>query len=160
MIHRSRFQSSGVSRVHLALAVTDLDRSLRFYRAFLGLAPTKLRPDYAKFEATEPSVNLTLNLARSLDPDGRQAAQGGVAHFGIELPSGAAVEDWLARIRSAGLDAEVESGTTCCYSVQDKFWCVDPDGHRWEVFVVTQADAESRSGDAACCPASSAGECC
>ena len=46
---------------------------------------------------------------------------------------------------------------TCCYAVQDKFWATDPDGHRWEVFVVTQAEAavhsENRTVTApACCP--------
>ena len=51
----------GKSRVHIALAVTDLQRSRAFYETLLGVSPTKERPGYVKFEPQNPSVNLTLN---------------------------------------------------------------------------------------------------
>ena len=38
-----------VLRPHLALTVTDVERSLPFYRALLGAEPAKVRPGYAKF---------------------------------------------------------------------------------------------------------------
>ena len=50
-----------------------------------------------------------------------------------------------ARMTSAGFGTESEEGVTCCYAVQDKVWAIDPDGHRWEVFVVTGADAAEHS---------------
>ena len=31
-----------------------------------------------------------------------------------------------------------EKQTSCCYAVQDKVWVVDPNGYRWEVFVVLE----------------------
>ena len=53
----------GSSRIHVGLAVSDLERSKRFYQTLFGRAPTKERPGYAKFEPTDPSVNLSLNQA-------------------------------------------------------------------------------------------------
>src|SRR5690606_25062177 len=45
----------------------------------------------------------------------------------------------------AGFGVRDEENVTCCYAVQDKVWFVDPDGHQWEVFVVTEADAAVHS---------------
>ena len=45
-----------------------------------------------------------------------------------------------------------EEATACCYAVQDKVWAVDPDGHKWEVFVVLEADAKDELfAEAGCC---------
>ena len=59
----------------------------------------------------------------------------------------------------AGLPTRVEENVTCCYAVQDKVWTADPDGNRWEVFVVLDAEGarhQSDSGASACCPQESA----
>ena len=50
-----------VLRPHLALTVSDVERSTEFYRALFGVEPTKERPGYAKFEVAEPALNFTLN---------------------------------------------------------------------------------------------------
>ena len=57
---------------------------------------------------------------------------------------------------------ETQQNTTCCYAVQDKVWVADPDGNRWEVFVVTDADADQRQDDESqcCTPADGADACC
>jgi len=37
-----------------------------------------------------------------------------------------------------------EKGVTCGYAKADKFWALDADGMRWEMYAVTaDADAES-----------------
>lgn len=130
----------GTSRVHIALAVTDLERSRRFYELLLGVPPSKVRDGYAKFEPRDPSINLTLNAVVSLGA--RQAAP---AHFGIQVRTTEAVREAIEKLNGAGLATDVESGTTCCYAVQDKVWVDDPDGNSWEVFVVTEADTEQHS---------------
>jgi predicted enzyme related to lactoylglutathione lyase len=38
-----------VLRPHLALTVTDVERSIPFYEALFGTEPEKRRPGYAKF---------------------------------------------------------------------------------------------------------------
>ena len=124
-------------RVHVAIAVSDLDRSVAFYSQLFGLDPAKKRLGYAKFELSEPRLNFTLNET----PQAR--APGGPAHSGIELPAPADVAAFALRVRGAGIEARPEDNVTCCYAVMDKIWMHDPDGHAWEVFAITQADVDS-----------------
>ena len=46
-----------VLRPHLALTVTEVERSIPCYEALLGAAPAQLRDDYAKFEVADPALN-------------------------------------------------------------------------------------------------------
>ena len=150
----------GKSRVHIALAVTDLHSSRRFYETLLGVAPTKERPGYVKFEPDDPSVNLTLNEVRDARNIGR-----GATHYGVQVKSTQAVQDAISRLSDAGLETTVEENTTCCYAVQDKVWVSDPQGNQWEVFVVLDADANQRKDERSSCCATestraSADSCC
>ena len=140
------------TRLHVAVAVRDVAAALPFYRTLFGQEPTKVRADYAKFEVLDPPVNFSLNASAIGAGHGA-----GPQHFGIQVKSTDAVETWKSRVEAAGFAVEVEAAVTCCYAVQDKFWATDPDGHRWEIFVVTRADAavhsENRTAAApACCP--------
>jgi catechol 2,3-dioxygenase-like lactoylglutathione lyase family enzyme len=121
-------------KTHVALHVTDLNRSIEFYQALFGLAPVKHKADYAKFDVDNPGLNLTLNVSDSL------AAHGTLSHLGIQVDSSAAVKGAIARFQSAGLATFEERDTDCCYALQDKVWVTDPDGNRWEIFVVKVAD--------------------
>jgi catechol 2,3-dioxygenase-like lactoylglutathione lyase family enzyme len=143
-------------RVHLALATRDLPAATRFYADLFGQSPTKEREGYAKFEVAEPPVNLTLNAVGGDGP----GAPSTPYHFGIQVKSSKAVAALYARMQSRGNEGREEAQVACCYAVQDKVWFSDPDGHQWEVFVVTQADsptrheatqASEREGEAACC---------
>lgn len=155
---------AGTRRIHIALEVADLERSVAFYRLLFGEEPAKRRPGYAKFEPAEPSVNLSLNEG----PGGRWGRPGGSQHFGVQVRSSGAVERTAERFRAAGVAVRVEEQTACCYAVQDKVWVEDPDGNPWEVFVVTEADVPQRAPDgSSCCgpapgpaPSSAASGCC
>ena len=140
----------GNSRVHVALEVANVQRSIDFYRVLFGQEPAKVRTGYAKFEPADPSVNLSLNEGVG-GPLGRR---GGQQHFGIQVQSTDAVVAMTLRLRAAGLATRTEEQTACCYAVQDKVWVEDPDGNPWEVFVVTQADVNQRSpkGSSCCVP--------
>jgi len=37
-------------------------------------------------------------------------------------------------VEKEGLATQVEMGEHCCYAKQDKFWAMNPDGYRWEVY--------------------------
>ena len=65
-------------KVHLALNVGGLEESVKFYRAMFGVAPVKWKPGYAKFDITEPPLNLTLNQGEVIN-------RGALNHLGIEV---------------------------------------------------------------------------
>jgi catechol 2,3-dioxygenase-like lactoylglutathione lyase family enzyme len=157
----SAVEFAGSARVHMALVVSELERSIAFYRALFGAEPTKRRPGYARFEPGEPSVNLSLNEGRVRPHEG--AGQ----HYGIQVQSTAAVEEAAARLACAGYATRFERDEGCCYAVQDKVWVDDPDGNPWEIFCTLHDDHERRgSSSTSCCePAATAatgeaGACC
>ena len=49
-----------MSRVQLALNVSDLEESVAFYSQVFGVEPHKRRPGYANFEIAEPPLKLVL----------------------------------------------------------------------------------------------------
>ena len=55
------------------------------------------------------------------------------------------------QLAAAGMALNRENQVTCCYAVADKIWVSDPDGHRWELFVVLDAEAGSRRASSGCC---------
>jgi len=143
-------------RAHLGLAVRAIEPAIRFYEVLLGEPPTKVRPGYAKFEPADPSLNLSLNEVG----EGAAGPRDGVQHFGVQVRSSEAVREAIARLSEAGLESEIEEATACCYAVQDKVWVTDPDGHRWEVFVVLDPDSpERRSATSDCCAEEPAERC-
>jgi catechol 2,3-dioxygenase-like lactoylglutathione lyase family enzyme len=137
-----------VLRPHLALTVTDVERSIPFYEALFGTEPEKRKPGYAKFSVAEPALNFTLT-------QGDRAELGAFNHGGIQVGT---TDDVLAareRLVGSGLAAFDEMDTTCCYARQDKIWVRDPDGTPWEVFA-THEDVEEQAScgcgdDTGCC---------
>jgi catechol 2,3-dioxygenase-like lactoylglutathione lyase family enzyme len=133
-------------KAHVALNVRDVERSLEFYKKLLALEPSKVRPGYAKFDVSNPPLNLTLNQGSFNEP-------GALSHMGIQVGS---TDDVLAMRRqwsAAGLITRDEMQTNCCYAIQDKTWVQDPDGNQWEVFVVLQDNLPEvvNGGAASCC---------
>jgi catechol 2,3-dioxygenase-like lactoylglutathione lyase family enzyme len=126
-----------MSRVQLALNVTDLDAAVSFYSKLFGAEPAKRRPGYANFAIEQPPLKLVLIE----DPGGRPGGvAGALNHLGVEVESPEEVEVAARRLAEAGLGPRVQEATTCCYAVQDKAWVSDPDGAPWEVYTVL-ADA-------------------
>jgi len=156
-----------MSRVQLALNVTDLQASVDFYSAMFGVEPHKRRPGYANFAITEPPLKLVL-IETTEETRGTGTA-GALNHLGVEVGSAEDVASARDRFREAGLAAFDENDTTCCYALQDKVWVHDPAGAPWEVYTVKDDDpvdgrpaTASRSllvGDGACCTTTTA-TCC
>lgn len=132
-------------RIHFGISVSDLDRSIAFYKSLFQAEPTKVREDYAKFELDDPSLNLALDLTDKPIEGNR------VTHFGIQLKSSEAVRAETERFESLGWLTKVEESRTCCYAVQDKVWVTDPDGNRWELFVVTDYQSELKTDQPSDC---------
>ena len=121
-------------KVHVALNVNSIEESVAFYRAMFGVEPAKLKAGYAKFDVAEPALNLTLNYV------GPVATLGALNHLGIQVESTEEVLAAKDRLTRAGLATFDEMSTDCCYALQDKVWVSDPNGYRWEVFVVKVGD--------------------
>lgn len=133
------------TKLHVALNVNNLAESMAFYRALFSAEPVKVRTGYAKFDLDEPAVNLTLNERPVQEA-------GGLNHLGIQVHSTDEVLTMKARWQAAGLVTLDEMQTSCCYAVQDKVWATDPNGYRWEVFVVLKDQLpEIQSAVGACC---------
>lgn len=132
-----------VMRPHLALTVSEIDRSTPFYQALFGVEPSKVRPGYAKFEVASPALNFTLNEGE------RDGGLGAFNHGGVQVESTDDVLLAKARLVEAGLATFDEMETTCCYAKQDKIWVYDPDGTPWEVFTTHGDSEEPAAADAA-----------
>jgi catechol 2,3-dioxygenase-like lactoylglutathione lyase family enzyme len=151
-----------MSRVQLALNVSDLDEAVAFYSKLFATEPAKIRPGYANFAVAEPPLKLIL-----IEGVGEP---GSLNHLGVEVEDTDAVRATNARLSGEGLATATEDEVTCCYAVQDKVWVDAPDGEPWEVYTVL-ADAEMPAGqlrtadpddDALCCASASesADRCC
>jgi catechol 2,3-dioxygenase-like lactoylglutathione lyase family enzyme len=151
-----------MSRVQLALNVSDLDAAVEFYSKLFGTEPAKLRPGYANFAVAEPPLKLVL-IEGSGEP-------GTLNHLGVEVESTDQVSQAHARLTNEGLATATEDQVSCCFAVQDKVWVDAPDGEPWEIYTVL-ADVEMPAGqlrtvepeaDAMCCESApeSAARCC
>jgi len=133
------------SRMHISMFVSNLQESVKFYEVFFGRPPTKYLADYAKFEVAEPPLIISFN------PDRKPTPGGAVNHLGVQVKSTDIVMAMKERFTAAVFLTDEEVATPCCYAVQTKVWVGDPDGNRWEVYVVTEADADEGCGpDCAC----------
>jgi len=134
-----------MSRLQLALNVSDLDEAVTFYSKFFKTEPAKIRPGYANFAIAEPPLKLVLFE----NPD----VAGTINHLGVEVFSTDEVVDATKYLAGQGFITDVEEGTVCCHALQDKVWVDGPDASRWEVYTVL-ADAErsqSNGDDPLCC---------
>ncbi|MDX2217027.1 MAG: ArsI/CadI family heavy metal resistance metalloenzyme [Oculatellaceae cyanobacterium bins.114] len=121
-------------KTHVALRVAHLENSITFYQTMFGVAPVKHKVGYAKFDLENPALNLTLNLGQGIQPHGT------LSHLGVQVGSTNDVQAAIARFKASGLATFEEQNTDCCYALQDKVWVTDPDGNRWEIFVVKVGD--------------------
>jgi catechol 2,3-dioxygenase-like lactoylglutathione lyase family enzyme len=135
-----------MSRVQLALNVSDMEAAVAFYSELFGTTPAKRRPGYANFAIAEPPLKLVLIENDSSRGTG---VSGALNHLGVEVETPLEVRDATSRLAGAGLDPELQESTTCCYAVQDKAWVSDPDGLAWEVYTVLE-DAAGESALADC----------
>jgi catechol 2,3-dioxygenase-like lactoylglutathione lyase family enzyme len=138
-----------MSRLQLALNVSDLEASIAFYSAVFQVEPHKRRPGYANFAIAEPPLKLV--LIEVPESDRGMGTAGALNHLGVEVEDTQAVADHAERLRQGGLAAEEELDTTCCYALQDKVWVLDPAGAPWEFYAVKDDNPALTSAGASCC---------
>ncbi len=142
-----------MSRIQLALRVSDLDRSVEFYAKLFGTEPAKRRPGYANFAIEEPPLKLVLIEGEAGQPTVMD-------HLGVEVFASDEVTAATTRLTDAGLVTLSEENTECCYALQDKVWVRGPGNEPWEVYVV-KADAGTlakQAGSTCCATDAATGE--
>ncbi len=153
-----------MSRVQLALNVSDLEKAIEFYSKLFQAEPAKRRPGYANFAIAEPPLKLVL-----IEGGGEP---GTLNHLGVEVESSEVVAATTNRLAAEGMATAVEDEVACCFALQDKVWVDAPDGEPWEIYTVL-GDVEHPAGqlrtvdpasgaDALCCGSApeSAARCC
>jgi catechol 2,3-dioxygenase-like lactoylglutathione lyase family enzyme len=131
-------QEQAMSRVQLALNVSDLDEAITFYSKLFATEPAKVRPGYANFAVSDPPLKLVL-----IEGHGEP---GSLNHLGVEVETAEEVAATDARLRGEDLPTATEDGVACCYAVQDKVWVDAPDQRPWEIYTVL-ADVEMAPGE-------------
>ncbi len=133
-------------KAHVSINVTNIERSVEFYRKMLGIEPSKVRAGYAKFDVQNPPLNLAMNEV-AFGEEGRVSR---LSHLGIQVGSTQDVLAMRERWIAAGLTTRDEMRTSCCYALQDKTWVADPDGNQWEVFVVVEDNLRENQSSMCC----------
>jgi catechol 2,3-dioxygenase-like lactoylglutathione lyase family enzyme len=117
-----------MKRLHVHVAVQDLDASVRFYSQLFAADPIVRKSDYAKWMLEDPRVNFAISRR-----DGRP----GVQHLGIQVEDRAELAEVYERLRRAERPVIEEGETICCYARSEKSWVDDPQGVQWETFLTT-----------------------
>ncbi|MCB0988779.1 MAG: VOC family protein [Microthrixaceae bacterium] len=131
-----------MSRVQLALNVSNIDEAVAFYSKLFNTEVNKRKPGYANFAIDEPPLKLVLIEG---------AGGGTLNHLGVEVETAEEVVAAEGRLSADGVVTTGVDDTTCCYALKTETWVSDPDGAPWEWYVKT-GDAEQmtnsiRTGD-------------
>src|SRR5687768_12308754 len=90
-------RSHPMSRVQLAINVTDVDAAVAFYSKLFKTEPAKRRPGYANFAIAEPPLKLV--VIGNADAK----AAGTLNHLGVEVESVEEVDAATRRLSDDGL---------------------------------------------------------
>ena len=138
-----------MKRLHVHVAVDNLERSIGFYSTLFAAQPSVTKDDYAKWMLDDPKVNFAIS-ARG----GR-----GVDHLGIQVETDGELRELAGRLKAAGETTRDQEATTCCYAQSNKAWVNDPSGIRWETFF-TFGDATTYGEDEPAAAVKSQSSCC
>src|SRR4051812_9642573 len=97
-----RTKEAHMSRVQLALRVSDLDAAVEFYSRLFDATPAKRRPGYATFPTPAPPLKLVLI-------EGGGGEQPRLDHLGVEVESTDQVSAATSRLAAAGFTTEVQN---------------------------------------------------
>ena len=115
-----------MKRLHVHVAVDNLEKSIAFYSTLFAARPSVTKPDYAKWMLDDPRVNFAIST--------RGGGPEGIDHLGIQVESDGELHELADRLKAAGETTRDQEATTCCYARSNKAWVNDPSGLRWETF--------------------------
>jgi catechol-2,3-dioxygenase len=135
-----------MKRLHIHIAVKDLEESRHYYTALYGCEPTKVKDDYLQWLIDDPAINFAISSGRDIV---------GLNHLGMQVDSDeelAIIED---RLVQANLLGEKQEEAQCCYASSKKYWSEDPQGIVWENYHTMEQieffGGDSFTGGTGCC---------
>lgn len=142
-----------MKRLHVHVAVNDLDTSIRFYSRLFGAQPSVRKHDYAKWMLQDPRVNFAISQRRG---------EPGVEHLGIQVQDPGELAQVYARLKRAEGRLIEQGAITGCYAQSERGWVEDPQGIRWKVFLTVgdstvygtaqiRSTQEQAKAEASCC---------
>ena len=117
-----------MKRLHVHVAVDDLQKSIGFYSTLFAAEPVVVKPDYAKWMLDDPRVNFAISS---------RGHKSGLDHLGIQVESAEELAEVYERLERAEGPVLEQGDTTCCYAQSEKSWIMDPQGLAWETFHTT-----------------------
>ncbi len=114
-----------MKRLHIHLAVDNLDQNINFYSTLFGCDPTVQHADYAKWMLDDPRVNFAIS---------NRSAKLGLDHLGIQAEDDQELQGIKQRLDATQKPIETQEQAACCYMRSDKYWVTDPQGIAWESF--------------------------
>ena len=126
-----------MKRLHVHVAVDDLQCSIGFYSALFAARPSVTKMDYAKWMLNDPRVNFAISTR------GRQP---GLDHLGIQVENQDELKEVYARLHKADGNVIEQGQTACCYAKSEKSWIDDPSGISWETFHTTGENTDYGDG--------------
>jgi len=111
---------------HLGLPVRDPQRSVRFYQSYFGFDPATVQryPDGTVIIRDADGFDLALHAVEAV------GASPPFLHFGFRMPRPDAVRALLTRLKTDGVEI-IERYDEPAYAA---YKCLDPDGHRVEIY--------------------------
>jgi catechol 2,3-dioxygenase-like lactoylglutathione lyase family enzyme len=143
-----------MKRMHVHVAVENLQHSIDFYSALFAAQPAVIKGDYAKWMLDDPRVNFAISTR------GRAV---GLDHLGIQVEDETELKEVCARLDHAGGTVIVQGQANCCYAKSEKSWIDDPAGISLETFLTAgettdygdgsgERQAGIAHGEACCAP--------
>jgi predicted enzyme related to lactoylglutathione lyase len=126
-----------MKRMHVHVAVEDLQHAIGFYSALFAAEPSVIKSDYAKWMLDDPRVNFAIST-RGREP--------GLDHLGIQVGDKNELKEVYSRLHRAGGNIIEQGQTTCCYAKSEKSWIDDPAGISWETFLTTGESTDYGDG--------------
>src|SRR5262249_13334587 len=82
-----------MKRMHVHVAVDNLDKAIGFYSTLFASKPSVVKPDYAKWMLEDPRVNFAIST---------RGASPGLNHLGIQVENESELAEVYARLNKAG----------------------------------------------------------